>query len=323
MIWDKLVDRCLLFTDAPGGLLKALLKEAEIELANKLELYDALYTLKVPTTLKGLGVRSSIASTLADHNYHKLPQGYLRDISVTHEGVKLRKMTESEVYRQSDGQTTSGTPTAYGISGDYIVFDTTPEADDEFIILYKSLLDESTQHKPVMILNYNANVGGSNDYIFLDTILGSLLDNKKIIIEESYYTIASGTNAGYYTAPGIPDRYESNMMGKGASLGSGIPHFRGSRYTLGADVTGGSVAGDDGVNSFAGSMCLVDQYRSVAPVIPEQFHIDLCNYAIAVSNAKISPETYNLYWSQWMLNMDNLVNEAQDRDLIFSVREEI
>ena len=32
---------------------------------------------------------------------------------------------------------------------------------------------------------------------------------------------------------------------------------------------------------------------------------------------------YNQYWSQWMLNMDNLINEAQDRDLIFSIREEI
>ena len=38
MIWDKLVDRCLLFTDAPGGLLKELLKEGEEELANRLEL---------------------------------------------------------------------------------------------------------------------------------------------------------------------------------------------------------------------------------------------------------------------------------------------
>ena len=32
MTWDKLVDRCLLFTDAPGGLLKELLNEAEIEI---------------------------------------------------------------------------------------------------------------------------------------------------------------------------------------------------------------------------------------------------------------------------------------------------
>ena len=58
MIWNKLVDRCLLFTDAPGGLLNSLLKEAESELANKLELYDALYTIEVPNTLSGLGLWS-------------------------------------------------------------------------------------------------------------------------------------------------------------------------------------------------------------------------------------------------------------------------
>ena len=70
-------------------------------------------------------------------------------------------------------------------------------------------------------------------------------------------------------------------------------------------------------------MVTIDNYRKHAPLIPEQFHTDLCSYAIAIANAKSSPETYNQYWTQWMMNMDNLVNEAADRDLIFSVREEI
>ena len=246
MIWNKLVDRCLLFTDAPGGLLKELLKEAEIELANKLELYDAIYTLTVPTTTYGLGVKSNTADTLADHNYHKLPQGYLRDISVTHEGVKLRKMTESEVYRQSNGQVPSGTPTAYGISGDYIVFNTTPQADDKFIILYKSLLDELTKYKPVMILNYDVVGSTSDDLIFLDTLLGSELDGKKILIEGTARTLGSGI-VSYFTAPGIPDRMQGNQMEKGSTVGFNIQYFRGSRYTMGTDVSGGSAAGTDGL----------------------------------------------------------------------------
>ena len=82
MIWNKLVDRCLLFTDAPGGLLKALLKEAEEELANKLELYDAVYTIEVPSTISGLGIKSSTADTFADHNYTRLPINYLKDIEM-------------------------------------------------------------------------------------------------------------------------------------------------------------------------------------------------------------------------------------------------
>ena len=58
MTWDKLVDRCLLFTDAPGALLKELLKEAQIELSNELELYDSLFQISVPGTVSGLGAQS-------------------------------------------------------------------------------------------------------------------------------------------------------------------------------------------------------------------------------------------------------------------------
>ena len=79
MIWNKLVDRCLLFTDAPGGLLKELLKEAEIDLANKLEIYDSVYTMTVPTTLQGFGIDSH-DTPQADNNYTRLPHNFLKDI---------------------------------------------------------------------------------------------------------------------------------------------------------------------------------------------------------------------------------------------------
>ena len=59
------------------------------------------------------------------------------------------------------------------------------------------------------------------------------------------------------------------------------------------------------------------------PQVPSMYHRDLCNYAIAIANAKSAPDIYNTYWTKWMMNMDNLINEAADRDLIFSVREEI
>ena len=42
--WSQLADRCSLFFDAPDGLYKELLKEAEQELANKCSLYTKHYT---------------------------------------------------------------------------------------------------------------------------------------------------------------------------------------------------------------------------------------------------------------------------------------
>ena len=90
MTWDKLVDRCLLFTDAPGGLLKELLKEAQVELSNELELYDSMFQIEVPGTISGLGGQSSNAD--ASHDYTPLPVDFIRDNFVTYDGKKLRKM---------------------------------------------------------------------------------------------------------------------------------------------------------------------------------------------------------------------------------------
>ena len=328
MIWNKLVDRCLLFTDAPGCLLKALLKEAEQELSNKLELYDSLYTIEVPTTLYGLGPFSSKAGTVADHNYHKLPFDYMRDISVTHEGLKLRKMSEDEVYRSSSGEVSGGSPTAYGISGDFIVFNTTPSAGDKFILLYKCIIDDATINKVLTILHYKAIVSTANDNIYLDTLLGSLLNAKKIIIEGIFYEIGSGETSLISLPPGLPDRYLGNIYEKGGTIAATtIPkYFKGSRYTLSPDVTGvtgNSANQTEGVVSLTGAQCIVQAYRDIAPVIPERFHIDLCSYAIALANAKSAPEIHDKHWAAWLMNMDNLINESQDRDIIFSIREEI
>ena len=70
-------------------------------------------------------------------------------------------------------------------------------------------------------------------------------------------------------------------------------------------------------------MGTVLNYRDVEPLIPEQFHTSLCDYAVAIANAKSAPDIYNTYWTKWMMNMDNLINESADRDLFHSIREEI
>ena len=79
----------------------------------------------------------------------------------------------------------------------------------------------------------------------------------------------------------------------------------------------------NGVGAPIGSMCRIIDYRNVAPLIPERFHTSLCDYAIALANAKQSPDTYNRHWLKWESGMDSLMSEAQDRDLIFSIKEEI
>ena len=314
MIWNKLVDRCLLFTDAPGGLLKELLKEAEVELSNKLQIFEAIYKLTIPSTLYGGGVQSQNSTT--EHNYFKLPDNYLKDIGVTHKGTRLRKTTDDDINRKTTGQSYSGTPTAYSISGDYIVFNSTPTSGDNFILHYKARMTSQTVDKVLTMLYYDH----SQTKIWLDTDLGSELNNKKVYFENQNRTLTAGSSAGSLSA-GIPDIYFTNSIDSPSVAGP--PSIRiASSYEITAWTAQHSLA-DDAWTNANGALVTVLNYRAESPLIPEQFHTDLCDYAIAIANAKSSPETYNQYWSKWILNMDNLVNEAADRDLIFSVREEI
>ena len=309
MIWDKLVDRCLLFTDAPSGLLRELLKEAEQELANKLELYDAIYTITVPDTISGLGLYSANIDTYADHNYIRLPENYIRDIAVKHNGFNLEKLSEEDIYRKSDSSIPRGTPTGYAISGDYIVFSQTPSAEDKFNLYYKATLDDMIKDKVLTIHHY---VDASTDQIFLGTTLGSLLDGKTFQAEANYTVLSNGTTSAvtYSSSSPIPD-----FTGRGNDNTDGV-----SRFDVATPMTSGS---GSTLTNWIGAMGRLIGYRDVAPVIPDKFHKDLCNYAVAIANAKGSPDMYDKYWNKWELNIGRLINEAQDRDLIFTVREEL
>jgi hypothetical protein len=316
MTWDKLVDRCLLFTDAPGGLLKELLKEAEIEISNKLELYDALYTIIVPNTISGLGIVSNETSLdKYDRNYAVLPQGYIRDVSVMHQGAKLRKISEEEIYRSSNtNKVDGGTPTAYAISGDFIIFNRAPSSADRFLLHYKASLTERTNDKVLGVLGYNS-VATKID---LATELTSELENKNILWESLERTL-TGYNSADSVLSSVPGAPDKGYINNGIVSGNLIQYK--SNYTLNSALTG-SVS-TNGTKAPNGSMCVVKDYRSIAPVIPNRFHTSLCDYAVALANAKSSPELYNNYWTKWTLNMENYMNQSLDRDLIHSIKEEI
>ena len=60
-----------------------------------------------------------------------------------------------------------------------------------------------------------------------------------------------------------------------------------------------------------------------SPKIPEIYHRDLCDYAIAIASAKTSPDMHLKHWTMWNQNIQNIINEDADRELIHSVREVI
>ena len=58
-------------------------------------------------------------------------------------------------------------------------------------------------------------------------------------------------------------------------------------------------------------------------LIPTNYHIDLCDYAIAVASAKDNPGNYQLYWTKWLSVLERLKNEDADRELIHHIKSEI
>ena len=322
MTWDKLVDRCLLFTDAPGALLKELLKEAQIELSNELELYDSLFQISVPGTVSGLGAQSNNAD--ASHNYVPLPPDYLRDNYVSYDGRKLRKMSEEEIYRKPNLQVNDGTPTAYAISGDYLVFDYNPPVSDSFLLHYKAAMIPELTSTPKLfnVLYYN----NSTKFIYLDTELGTELTGAKVRFESQLNTLTSYETTGEGSLPvGLPDLWRKNQLSVDPASWTGMREHVGNGFILNAvwSTTGSLQTSLGGVTNIIGGGVSIDGYGNKAPVIPTRFHKNLCDYAIALANAKNAPEKYQMHWSMWLDNMKKLKNEARDRDLIYSIREEI
>jgi hypothetical protein len=66
-----------------------------------------------------------------------------------------------------------------------------------------------------------------------------------------------------------------------------------------------------------------DTTSDPSPVIPEMYHRDLCNYAIAIASAKDNPQMHDKHWTLWMQNIREIINEDANRELIHTIRNEV
>ena len=66
-----------------------------------------------------------------------------------------------------------------------------------------------------------------------------------------------------------------------------------------------------------------DNSTDPSPIIPNMFHRDLCDYAIAISAAKDNPNLHDKHWSLWLLSLDGIINEDADRELNHSIKREM
>ena len=66
-----------------------------------------------------------------------------------------------------------------------------------------------------------------------------------------------------------------------------------------------------------------DTASDPSPVIPDMYHRDLCNYAIAISAAKDNPPLHDKHWVMWQQNLQEIINEDANRELVHQIKSEI
>ena len=66
-----------------------------------------------------------------------------------------------------------------------------------------------------------------------------------------------------------------------------------------------------------------DPASDPSPVVPDMYHRDLCNYAIAISAAKDNPPLHDKHWTLWQQNLQEIINEDANRELVHQIKSEI
>jgi hypothetical protein len=106
MTWNELSDRCRLYIDADEGMLIALLKEAELEMTRKANIWER-----------------DVAYVANGTNIYGLPSDFKAPIHIMHDGDKLIPILEDSVNYDSDGSFQTGTPLGYFVRNNNLMLD--------------------------------------------------------------------------------------------------------------------------------------------------------------------------------------------------------
>jgi len=302
MSWDKLADRCQLFTDAHKGMLIELLKEAQSELTRSVNIVENIMWIEPNTVFENVIV---------------LPNDYKSIISVLCNGNALEILDQSNIYRDSNNAVGNGSPSGYWIKGNRLYFNTNPTTEKIRIEYYAIISDpHTTKFFNLQLLTLETFPGGF-DIIGFGTTFTTELEDYHVRITPSN-GLWIDNQLGIFLSRG--DNYnqlsEQNILDSGGNTNNSTAF---SIYNFLGDL------GDAGepTDFSLGDSVAIRKYGVIAPIIPSQYHKDLCDYAIAIASAKSVPELHKKHWLLWLNNIEKIKNEDADRELIFTIRREI
>ena len=136
MTFDKLADRCLLFIDERKQMLIELLKEAELEMTRKCNMYE--------------DTRSFACSGSETYG---LPSNFKQIIHLQHDGNTLTAVNENDISFNSSNDVESGPPSVYYIRNFGVHLDTKPGSGSILLSYYgtvDNIQDDSTTPSPII-----------------------------------------------------------------------------------------------------------------------------------------------------------------------------
>tara|TARA_Y100000310_G_C20643432_1_gene795247 strand:- start:818 stop:1423 length:606 start_codon:yes stop_codon:yes gene_type:complete len=130
--WDKLVDRCLVFTDASRKALLLFLQEAEVELTRKVNMMEHSVTISPPN--------DAYWFTMSFKDFKEVK-------TLFHKGNQLRKIEEKDLNLNNSNLPFQGTPSRFyvettkaGFAPVYkLIFDRIPPDSSIFKLYYWAL----------------------------------------------------------------------------------------------------------------------------------------------------------------------------------------
>lgn len=315
--WDNLIDRCLLYAEAPRQMIKNLLMEAEDELSREVDIVEQV--IRAVTPLRG---NYPGFATAHKPNPLLLPNNFKKISEVRYKGEVLPLVDRDSIDFNTKNNTKDGTPTGYyiapaehGTGGLAVWLDKNPPDGDYLTVWYYaqiSRMEEGYFHIPV----YQAyDVTGSwNGYISLATDLGSVLDGARVSLGHApnqqnnivlKYVQTTSANVELNDNLFIPNWGTiSNHRYSGVS----------SIYNHNVNLNGGEERDN---------MALVYDFRKYSPIVPQMYRISLCNYAIALSQAKANPEMHDKHYQMWLQDVEKIKNEQADKSLNHTIKEVI
>ena len=331
MDWNKLTDRCRVFEPGvPRPLLKNLLQEGEEELAKLVSLYERKVHYTAPF-IEYYGATDS--PQVRNVEWVLLPKDFSRMKWVYINGRPIEPEQQNESYKNTLNEVDDGTPTGYYVHNDKLYFNRIPSSDDNILIEYFSNLTSALKEKQftvnsTMTIEVDTDeptdlfVVSGTQRAYTDTTSNVRSTESRELSGIRKTDLINHLDSKINTPTNREDFYGFAIdTDLGDLLNGSLVIYNGTSNTITdtGELTSpvGQFYFTDGALPAIGDIVLFPNYRDIAPIIPDQYHKELCYYALNVSTNN------DQYLQKWMAFITMVQEQDMNRDLIHSIKEVI